>query len=121
MGDVPLDVHLRLLPLGRGGQGDDLEHPRAHPLGDPLDRASFPGGVPSLEHDADLGPGRLHPLLQGDQLAVQEPHLPLVLLALHLRRRAGLGLRRPGLRVVPLLLVLLLFRHVAYLPMDAVT
>src|SRR6266516_4263586 len=60
---VPLYVHLRLLPLGRGGQGNDPEHPRAHPLGDPLDRASLPGGVPALERDADLGSRRLDPLL----------------------------------------------------------
>ena len=33
----------------------------------------------------------------------------------------AVGLRRPGLRVVPLVLVLLLRRHVAYLPMGVVT
>ena len=70
--DVALEVHLRLLPLGRGGQGHDPEHPRADPFGDPLDRAALAGGVPALEHDADLGPGRLDPLLHGDQLAVQD-------------------------------------------------
>ena len=40
--DVPLDVHLRLLPLGRGGQGHDPERPPAEPLGDSLDRAFLP-------------------------------------------------------------------------------
>jgi hypothetical protein len=117
---VPLDVHLRLFPFGRGGQRHDPEHPRAHPLGDPLDRASLPGGIPPFEHDADLGAGRLDPLLHGDQLTVQDPHLPLVLLALHLRRRPGIGFlprhrrRRLGIRLVLLLLVLLL-AHVGYL------
>ena len=54
----------------------------------PLDRAPLPGRVPALEHDADPGPGRLDPLLHGHELAVQDPHLPLILLALHLRKRA---------------------------------
>jgi hypothetical protein len=56
VGEVPLDVHLGPLAVGRGGQGNDPEHPRAHPLGDPLDRAALAGGVAALEHDADLGP-----------------------------------------------------------------
>ena len=51
---VALDVHLGLLPLGRRGQRHDPEHPGAHPLDDPLDRAALAGGVPALEHDADL-------------------------------------------------------------------
>jgi hypothetical protein len=101
--------------------GNDPEHPRAHPLGDPLDRASLPGGVPALEHDADLGPGLLDPLLHRHQLTMQDPHLPLILLALHLRGLAGSALlphccrRRLALGVVLLLLVALLLGHVAYL------
>ena len=83
-GDVALDVHLRLLALGRRGQRDDAEHARAHPLGDRLDRAALAGGVAALEHDADLGARRLDPLLHRDQLAVQRAQLGLVLLALHL-------------------------------------
>src|ERR1700729_1324483 len=54
-----------------GGQRDDPEHPRADPLGDPLDRAPLPRGVAALEHDADPGPGLLDPLLQGHQLTMQ--------------------------------------------------
>ena len=53
---VALDVHLRLLALGRRRQRHDAEHARADPLGDRLDRAALAGGVPALEHDADLGP-----------------------------------------------------------------
>ncbi len=82
---VPLDVHLGLLALGRRRQRDHPEHPGADPLGDRLDGAALAGGVAALEHDADLGPGVLDPLLDGDQLAVQAPQLVLVLLALHLR------------------------------------
>ena len=119
--EVPLDVHLRPLTLGRGGQGNDPEHARAHPLGDPLDRAPLPGGVPALEHDADLGPRRLDPLLHGHEFAVQAPHLPLVVLALYLRRRVGCGLpghrrwRRRGLLLVSLVPFL---GHLAHLSGD---
>ena len=105
--DVALDVHLRLLALGRRREGDDPERPRAHPLGDRLDRAALAGGVPALEHDADLGARGLHPLLHRHELAVQQAELVLVLLALHLRRAGessdpagvdglGIGCRRPG-------------------------
>ena len=89
MRHVALDVHLRLLALGRSGQGHDPEHPRAHPLGDPLDRAALAGRVPALENDADLRAGGLHPLLHGDKLAVQDAHLLLVLLPLHLVFHTG--------------------------------
>ena len=72
VGDVALDVHLRLLALGRRRQGDVLEHPRARPLGDPPDRAALARRVQALEHDADLRPGGLHPLLHGHQLTLQD-------------------------------------------------
>ena len=51
------------------------EHPRAHPLRDPPDRAALAGGIPALEHDADLGAGRFDPLLHRHQFALQGPHL----------------------------------------------
>ena len=60
-----------------------------HALGDGLDRAALARGVASLEDDADLGAGRLHPLLQGDELGVQLAQLGLVRLALHLRPGSG--------------------------------
>ena len=81
---VALDVHLRLLALGRGGEGHVAEHPRVRPFGDPPDRAALAGGVPPLEHDHDLGPGGRDPLLHGHQLTLEAPHLGLVLLLLHL-------------------------------------
>ena len=52
--DVALDVHLRLLALGRRRQRDDAEHARADALGDRLDRAALAGAVAAFEHDADL-------------------------------------------------------------------
>ena len=95
VGDVALDVHLRLLALGGRGEGDDAERPGAHPLGDRLDGAALAGGVAALEDDADLGARRLHPLLERDDLAVQLAELALVLLALHLRPRLAV-VRRSG-------------------------
>jgi hypothetical protein len=53
-----------------------------------------------------LGSRGLDPLLHGDELAMQEPHLLLILLALHLRRRD---------LHVGLLLVVLQVGHVANL------
>ena len=73
--DVALDVHLGPLALGRGGQGDDLEHARADALGDPLDRAALAGGVAALEHDAHPRTRRLDPLLHRDELAMELAHL----------------------------------------------
>ena len=119
--DVPLDVHLRLLALGRRGQGDDPEHARAHPLGDPLDRAALAGRVPALEHDADLGARGLDPLLHRHQLAVQAPHLAARTPCASSSGCAGLclllrdGRRRDRRVVLHVLLLLLVLGHVAQL------
>jgi hypothetical protein len=91
--DVALHVHLGLLALGRRGQRHDPEDAGAHPLGDRLDRAALAGAVAALEDDADLRAGRLHPLLEGDELGVERAQLPLVGLALHLPFWLGLCLR----------------------------
>ena len=50
---VALHVELRLLPVGRGRQGDQPEDARADALRDRLDGPAFAGGVASLEHDDD--------------------------------------------------------------------
>ena len=101
--DVALDVHLRADPRVRGGQRDVLEDAGARPLRDPPDRAALAGGVHALEHDEDPGAGRLDPLLHRHELALEDPHLPLVLLPLHLpgRLRGGIG----GLAALVFLLV----------------
>jgi len=55
-------------------------------------------------------------LTHGHQLAVQEPHLLLVLLALHLQRLARFGLRPSGGRrhlILRVVLLVLLLGHVA--------
>ena len=51
-----------------------------------LDRAALAGRVAPLEDDADLRSRSLDPFLQGNELAVQAPHLLLVVLAFHLPR-----------------------------------
>ena len=88
---VALEVHLRLLPVGRRREGDDSEHAGADSLGDRLDGAALAGRIPTLEHDAHFGTGRLHPLLHGDELSMQRAEAPLILLLLHPRPKAALG------------------------------
>ena len=51
MPHVALDIHLRLFPLGRGGQRDDAEDARTDALGDRLDDPALAGAVAALEHD----------------------------------------------------------------------
>src|SRR5262249_49649019 len=48
---VPLQEHLRFLAIRGGREGHYAEHPRAHPLGDGLDRPALAGGVAPLEYD----------------------------------------------------------------------
>ncbi len=76
--DIALHIHLRLLSLGRGRQGDQAEHPRAYPLGDALDDAALPGRIATFEDNDDLRAGLLHPLLQLHQLNLQLVELALV-------------------------------------------
>jgi hypothetical protein len=107
MRHVALDVHLRLDPRIRCGQGDVLEDPRTRSFGDPPDRASFARAVHALEHDADPGAGGLDPLLHRHELALEDPHLPLVLLPLHLAGRTRLVTGNSRLAVVILAVVIL--------------
>ena len=76
--DVPLEVPLRALAFGRDRQGDDPGDPGVEELRDPFDRAALARGVTALEDDDDTLPGRLHPLLDGDELLLQALQLGLV-------------------------------------------
>ena len=82
--DISLDIHLRLLALGRRRQRDDTKHPRADTFGDRLDHAALAGAVAPLEHDADLQAFVHHPLLELDQLDMQLGQLAQVVLLLQL-------------------------------------
>ena len=81
---VPLHVHLRLLPVGRGRQRDQPEDARADAFGDRLDRAALAGRVAALEDDDHPQPLVLHPLLQAAEFGLELAQFLLVLLAFHL-------------------------------------
>src|SRR5262249_16554717 len=83
VGQVPLDVHLGLLPLRRCWKSDHPENAGTDAFGDGLDRPALAGTIPPLEHDADLQPLVTHPLLHLHQLHVQLLEFTLVSLALN--------------------------------------
>ena len=66
--NVALSMELRLLPLGRRGEGHHAKDARADTLHDALDHAAFAGSVSSFENDHDAGVGGLDPVLELDQL-----------------------------------------------------
>ena len=86
---VALDVHLRLLAVGRRGQRHQAEHARADALGDGLDGAALAGGVAALEDDDHAQALVLDPLLQLAQLALELAQLLHVFLVLHFLRAVG--------------------------------
>jgi hypothetical protein len=81
---IALNIHLRLLALGRRGQRDDAIDARADPLRDRLDDAALAGAVSAFEHDNDFQSLGDDPELQLDQFAVQLGELALVVLAAEL-------------------------------------
>ena len=87
--DVALDIHLRLLPLGRRGQRDDAENARTDALGDRLDHAALAGAVAALEQHADLQALVDDPELQLDEFGMQLRELALIGLAGQLFARRG--------------------------------
>ena len=66
--NVALSMELRLLPLGRRGEGYHAKDARADTLHDALDHPAFAGSVSSFENDHNAGVGRLDPVLELDQL-----------------------------------------------------
>jgi hypothetical protein len=89
--DVPLEVPLRGLPLGRLGKGHHPDDAGAGALGDGLDDAPLAGRPASLEDDQHLEATGLHPVLQQHQLLLQAGDLLVVDAA-----------TQPALAVVPL-------------------
>ena len=77
--DVALEVPLGLLALARLLQRHDLGAARVEVLHEALDRAALAGRVPALEEDDHLLAARLHPVLQLEQLDLQQPLGALVL------------------------------------------
>ena len=99
MPHIALNVHLRLLALGRRRQRDDAIDAWADPLGDRLDDPALAGAVAAFEHDHDLQSLGDDPELQLDQLSVQTCEFALVVLAAKpvLGFRGLLVLGLPGL------------------------
>src|SRR5208282_1856312 len=90
--NVALGGELRLLPLGRRGEGYYAKDARADTLQDALNHPAFAGSVSSFENDHNAGVGRLDPVLELDQLNLQLEHLGLVLILADLRLAVGAGL-----------------------------
>ena len=81
--DVALEVPLRAFLLGGLLQRDDAGAARVEVLHEPLDGAALARGVAALEHHDVPEPVGLAPLLQLQQLDLQQPLLLLVLVAGH--------------------------------------
>ena len=78
MVDVPLEVPLGALALGRLGQCDDLDLAGTGSFRDPLDHAALAGRPPTLEDDQDPEPLVGHPVLELHQLLLEAGELGLV-------------------------------------------
>src|SRR5204863_2674879 len=89
-------------------QRDHAKHPRAHALGERLDRPALARAVAAFEDDADLEPLLLHPLLQLHELDVQLLELLVVILARDLLRRSLRGLAVAAVLLLRVLALLLL-------------
>src|SRR4029077_8764391 len=76
--DVPLEVPLPALALGRHRQRCNAGDAGVEVLRDALDRAALAGGIAALEEHDDPLPLRLAPFLDLDQLGLEPPQLPLV-------------------------------------------
>jgi hypothetical protein len=72
VGHVPLEVPLALLPLARLLQRDHGRAARVEVLHEAFDRPALAGGIAALEHDHDLLPGFLDPVLKLDQLDLEQ-------------------------------------------------
>jgi hypothetical protein len=83
VGDVALEIPLRLFPIARLLQ---RHHPRAariEMLHEPLNGPALAGGVAALEHDHVPAAGALGVVLQLQQLDLQPALQPLVFVARH--------------------------------------
>src|SRR5258708_2537597 len=79
---VTLQVHLRLLAVGRRRQRDEAEYPRAYALSNGLNRSAFAGRVAALEHDYHAQALVFHPFLEFTKLSLELAQFRLVLFAL---------------------------------------
>src|ERR1700694_3447714 len=87
MPDVPLEVPLRPLTFGRGGQCDDPDEAWVEQRRHPLDDTSLAGSVAAFEKDDHAEAAVPDPLFELEHLDLLSPELLLVVL-LPKRRRA---------------------------------
>ena len=76
--DVPLEVPLGPLALGRLRERDDTGDAGVEVLGDAFDGAALAGGVPAFEHHGDARPLGARPVLHDHQLLLQPEEFTLV-------------------------------------------
>src|ERR1035437_3791877 len=62
-GTIALEVPLRFFPLGGSAQRHHAADARIQALGDPLDRATFSGGIPTFEEGHEFQALMADPLL----------------------------------------------------------
>src|SRR5262245_23562748 len=68
MGQVALNIHLRLFAVRRCRQCNHTEDTRAYPLSNGFDRTAFACAIASFEDNTDLGAAALDPLLKLHEL-----------------------------------------------------
>ena len=71
MGDVALQVELRLLAIGGSGEGDDAKNARTDLFSECFYGPALAGGVASLEHDDDAQALLLDPILKRAEAELQ--------------------------------------------------
>src|SRR6185436_8665789 len=86
---VPLQVHLRFLPVRRGRQGHDPENTRTDALSDGADGAALARSIATFKQDDRAQAFVLHPGLELAQFALAFAHLLLVILSFELLSGAG--------------------------------
>jgi hypothetical protein len=83
--DVALEVPLTLFPLGGFAERDHPSTARIKVFGEPLDGAALAGRVPTLEHDHHPLACYGYPVLEFQQLDLQQALRPVVLRPAHPR------------------------------------
>jgi hypothetical protein len=119
--DVALEVPLVALALAGLLQRHDARPARVEVLHEPADGAALAGGVTPLEEDDEPVAGVLRPVLQLEQLDLQEPLDPVVLLPAHaLVVRVGLPPRvdRAAVRADEHRIVVVVVHHPQPLPVE---
>jgi hypothetical protein len=92
MGEVALEVPLAALALARLVQGHHRRPARVQVLHEPLDGAALAGGVAALEHDHQPLTGRLDPVLELQQLDLEQALGPFVVVT---PNPLGIGIALP--------------------------